>query len=192
MKARETGAAQITGPIFLVQEEVSKPDFLFYAPFYTGGNTPTEVDRINRFEGMVYAPFVVKRLMEGTLEKSRRNVALRLTDGEQLIYNELIDTETDFDPEPLFKRTVDIDLYGRSWKFDIWSTLSFRDNATDNQPLTILFGGMFIDSMLILLFVAISRNSRRALTYTNVMTSQLETQSRDLQLKQWLAKFRPE
>ncbi|MBT5550618.1 MAG: hypothetical protein HOJ79_09090 [Nitrospina sp.] len=33
-KARDTGLAQITGPITLVQDEGKTPGFLFYAPFY--------------------------------------------------------------------------------------------------------------------------------------------------------------
>lgn len=36
LKARDTGTAQITGPIVLVQDTTRTPGFLFYAPFYAG------------------------------------------------------------------------------------------------------------------------------------------------------------
>jgi len=42
---------------------------LFYAPYYQGSNNKAAEDRKNNFSGMVYAPFVVHRLLEGALAK---------------------------------------------------------------------------------------------------------------------------
>lgn len=183
-KARDFGTSQITGPITLVQDSGQTPGFLFYAPFYRGGKYDNKNDRQAKFSGLVYAPFVVQRLMAGTLEKEKRRVGIRLTDESDVMYDEHVQSEVDFDPEPLFKKSVDISLYGRIWTFDIWSTQSFRAASTDNQPLTILLGGIVIDALLILLFLSISRTSQKALGYADSMTRQLKANEIELERNQ--------
>jgi CHASE1-domain containing sensor protein len=71
-KARNTGESQITGKITLVQDSGRTPGFLFYAPFYNPDIWNTLEERQKNFAGMVYAPFIVKKLMEGTLEDEKR------------------------------------------------------------------------------------------------------------------------
>ncbi len=171
--ARDSGVAQITGPIVLVQDEGHTPGFLFYAPYFKNTAAETTVERRDSFVGMVYAPFVVKRLLAGTLEKERRRVGIRLSDDEQPIYDEHIATEADFDPAPMFSRSVDLDIYGRTWRFDIRSTKSFRQMTASNQPIWILIGGIAIDGLLLFLFVSISKASRRALHFADRMNTEL-------------------
>jgi signal transduction histidine kinase len=183
-KSRDTGEAQITGPITLVQDSGKTPGFLFYAPFFQGGATANMNDRRERFSGMVYAPFVVKKLMEGVLEKEKRHVGIRLVDGVDVLYDELVSGEANFDADPIHKRVVDVDFYGRTWAFDIWSAQSFRQASADSQPLMILVGGIFIDSLLIFLFISISRASHRALGYADSMTHRLERSAEALQTNQ--------
>jgi len=81
LKARDTGDAQITGPIVLVQDAKKTPGFLFYAPFYRKGVYDSVDDRRANFVGMVYAPFVIQKLMEGVLAKQKRQVGIRMADG---------------------------------------------------------------------------------------------------------------
>ena len=183
-KSRDTGEAQITGPITLVQDSGKTPGFLFYAPYYEGGKYHNTNERKDHFSGLVYAPFVVRKLMLGVLEKEKRHVGIRLTDGEDVLYDEHSDSEADYDPDPLFKHAVDISLYGRKWTFDIWSTNSFREASTDSQPFVILAGGIFIDSLLVLLFISISRASHKALGYADCMTHQLEANAKELKTSQ--------
>lgn len=179
-KARQTGRSQITGPITLVQDQGKTPGFLFYAPFYHRGADGQLDKRPENFGGMVYAPFVVRKLMEGVLEKSRRHVGIRLTDQGEVLYDEHLESESDFDPDPIFTRSVDLPLYGRTWQVDIRSAQSFRAAASDSQPLTILIGGLVIDSMLILLFLVMSGTSRKALRYAGEMTKSLNESKRAL------------
>lgn len=184
INARDTGKSQITGPITLVQDSGKTPGFLFYAPFYQDGKYSNVDDRRDQFTGLVYAPFVVKKLMAGTLEKNKRNVGIRLTDGSSVLYDEHLNSESDYDPEPLFTQSTDVVLYGRKWTFDIRSAKSFRDASNDTQPITILVGGLIIDAMLFVLFISISRTSQRALGYADAMTHQLETSESELKLNQ--------
>ncbi|MEH6647255.1 CHASE domain-containing protein [Sulfitobacter sp.] len=50
--SRDTGLAQITGPIKLVQDAGHTPGFLFYAPFYRGGPHHDKAARKNSFAGL--------------------------------------------------------------------------------------------------------------------------------------------
>lgn len=181
--ARASGESQITGPITLVQDNSKTPGFLFYTPFYTGGYHDSIEQRERNFSGLIYAPFVMKKLMEGTLEKTKRQVDIRLLDGETTLYDEHVPSEPDFDPDPLFVRRANVELFGRTWTFDIWSAKSFREATYDSQPLTILIGGILIDIMLVLLFISISRSSTQALQLADLMTEQLEQSSSTLKKK---------
>ncbi len=176
-KAQDTGLAQITGPITLVQDAEKTPGFLFFAPFYRGGRYETVADRQQNFAGMVYAPFVVTKLMEGVLSKQKRHVGIRMTDLHEVLYDEHVQDETDFDRNPLFSKKVMIPLYGRDWNFDVRSTLSFRAAASNTQPFTILIGGLVIDGLLLTLFILNSRASRRALEYADRANQDLQQQT---------------
>ncbi len=180
-KARDTGTTQITGPIVLVQDESKTPGFLFYAPYYAGGSYATEVERQQQFVGMVYAPFIVNKLMAGALDKDKRHVGIHLADGSQVIYDENTAAEEDFDPNPIFTRQTTLDLYGRSWNFDIWSTQSFREALASNQPIFILIGGIMMDALLLTLFLLLSRASRRTLNYADRMTVELRHKAAELE-----------
>jgi signal transduction histidine kinase len=173
-QSRDSGQAQITGPITLVQDNDRTPGFLFYTPFYKGGTYESTERRREQFSGLVYAPFVVNKLMEGVLEKDKRHVGIRLSDGADVLHDELNASESDFDPDPLFKRSAEVSLYGRTWRFDVWTTNSFRHASLSSQPLLILLGGILIDALLVFLFMSISRSSRKALGYADSMTHQLE------------------
>ncbi len=61
---------------------------------------------------------------------------------------------------PLFTSTHSVEFYGREWLFDIRSANSFRLATWSSQPLIILLGGLFIDSLLLLLFMSLSKANR--------------------------------
>ena len=173
-KARDTGLAQITGPIVLVQDSLKTPGFLFFAPFYRSVASSSDQDLQKRFAGIVYAPFVFRKLMEGALQKKKRQVGIRITDASQVLFDEHVESEADFDPNPLMKKEVSFPLYGRTWTFDVWSAKSFRENVDTTQPSTILIAGLTIDGMLIGLFLMLSCASRKALGFADTMTADLE------------------
>ena len=180
-KARDSGVAQLTGPIVLVQDAQQTPGFLFYAPFYRGGVYDSLDDRRANITGLVYAPFVVNKLMAGTLEKERRHVGIRITDQDTVLYDEHLATEDDYDPDPLFTSTHSVEFYGREWLFDIRSANSFRLATSSSQPLIILGGGLFIDSLLLLLFISLSKANRRSISFADGMTDELLVRTKDLE-----------
>lgn len=177
LQARDTGQARVTGPIVLVQDAARTPGFLFYVPIYRTGAVDTVDQRRERFAGLVYAPFMMNELMRGVLAKELRHVGVRVSDGSDVLYDEHVASDADFDPDPLFRRNVEFEMHGRVWTFDIRSRRSFRAASVSYQPLTILLAGLFVDAMLGLLFVLISRANRRALQHADAMTAALEERS---------------
>ena len=167
-KSRETGDTQITGPITLVQDNQKTPGFLLYAPFYRN-RTQIKVERdqadIKEFGGFVYAPFVARKLMKGTLEKSNRHVGIRLYDGDKILFDEHLESEPDFDSDPMLKRDYSIELFGRDWRFEIWTTTKFREAPFASKPALMLLAAIIIDGLLLFLFLSMTRASRKTRAY---------------------------
>lgn len=180
LKARDTGKAQITGPITLVQDAAKTPGFLFYTPFYKNGLDETLDQRQQNFTGLVYAPFVMNKLMAGTLDQKNRHVSIRVTDGAVPLYDELKPSNAAYDPEPQFTKSVPLTAYGRTWNFKIQSSQSFRALYSNNQPWIILFGGISIDTLLFILFILLTRSNRRAITLTEKVTQSYQLQLGEL------------
>ncbi|QPJ60721.1 MAG: GHKL domain-containing protein [Candidatus Nitronauta litoralis] len=176
-KARDTGEAQITGPIVLVQDEKRTPGFLFFTPFYAGGKYESLEERRKNFIGMVYAPFIAEVLMNGVLMKEELHVGFRLRDGKETLYDQFGENQKEYDQNPLFKKTISIDWYGRKWEFDIQTTQSFKKATDSFQPLTILIGGIIIDALIIFLILALSRTNKRAIDFANSINKKLIDQA---------------
>lgn len=180
LSSAETGAAQITGPITLVQDEGATPGFLFYAPFYRG-DVPTSVDaRREKAIGAVYAPFVVHKLMEGLLAKNLRDVRFSIHDGAMKIYDEHGRDDPLNDPDPMFSEQVELDVFGRKWTVDIRSNESFRGNNSFGQSTFVLIAGLVIEILIISLLVLMARANKRAITYADDVTAALKQETRQL------------
>ena len=182
--ARDSGKARMTGPITLVQDARKTPGFLFYAPFYETDIADlletTEARRAN-FVGLVYAPFIVKNLMDGTLDQSSRLVSFRILDGGSVLYDEINATNPEFDPAPLLSKDVAVDLYGRSWVFNIQTTKSFRNSTASNQPTIILVCGILINALLLGLFHAFARTGRQAIAFADKVTQKYQINAKQLE-----------
>ncbi|MDO6454262.1 CHASE domain-containing protein [Neptunomonas phycophila] len=180
-KARDSGLAQITAPIVLVQDSQKTPGFLFYAPFYKTENIPDTLDkRRANFIGNVYAPFIMKNLMDGTLENENRLLNFSIRDGNYLLYDELSADSTDFDPDPIFSEQHKINLYGRTWDFKIQTSLLFRSQHNNNQPIIILLAGIAIEIMLFSLFLILVNANHRAVSYAKTVSKDLIQKQEEL------------
>ncbi len=113
MAARDTGLSRITAPIRLVQDNGSTPGFLFFAPYYRAGAALDAEARRQRFAGAIYAPFVVKRMLQGFLDKDQRHIRISISDAGERIYDEHAEVDDSTDPAPMFTREVTLELYGR-------------------------------------------------------------------------------
>lgn len=181
LASRDTGDAQITGAIVLVQDAEATPGFLFYAPYYRDG-MPIELDdRRSRIEGVVYAPFVVRKLLDGLLAKDLRHTSIRISDAGQTIYDEHSSAEELHDPHPMFSEEVSIDFYGRNWSLDIRSNLAFRANNTYVQPTVILVSGLIIEALILLLLIMMARANHNAVAYADKVTKELRVEQQKLE-----------
>lgn len=149
LKAKETGLAQITGPIVLVQDSEKTPGFLFYAPFYENADRSV-------FKGMVYAPFVVKSLMAGLLDRANRHVSIQINDKKEILYEEKISNSSHL------KINREVEIYGRQWTFHIQADDLFYEKTKSNQPYLVLFGGLIIDALLLIVFVILTNQKKEA------------------------------
>lgn len=181
LAAGATASAQITGPIVLVQDDAKTPGFLFYAPFYNGGRPEAPQDDHTTFAGVVYAPFIMKNLMAGTLSIKRRQVSVRISDGARVLYDEDTAAEQNFDPDSLYRKAVTLNVYGRGWKLDIASTKAFHASYASNQPAFILAGGVIIEGLLLLLFWTLTRANRRASSFAVRMSRNFQTKAAELE-----------
>ncbi|MFT5656903.1 MAG: CHASE1-domain containing sensor protein/two-component sensor histidine kinase [Gammaproteobacteria bacterium] len=185
-KARDTGIAQLTGRITLVQDSKKTPGFLFYAPFYKLGKKHDTVEgRREHIIGVAYAPFIMHKLLQGTLALNNRYVSITIDDDNELLYQDNgSSSEDNIDKNPLFNKRVNVDMYGREWVFQIDSNQNFRSTASNSQPYFILGGGVIIDTLLLALFVFLSRANRTALNFANQMkvnAAKLEKSNNDLE-----------
>ena len=175
-KARDTGLAQLTAPITLVQDAKKTPGFLLYTPFYKHIAKQSSIQqRRDNILGVSYAPFIMANFMLGTLEKRQRHILLTITDGDALLFTDDDGIEnSQIDPSPLFKKHINIDIYGRTWTFDIESNKSFRQLSSNNQPSIILLGGLIINALLLGLFLFLTKANRNALQHADEMTVSLK------------------
>lgn len=164
-KARDTDQPQITAPIILVQDEKKTPGFLFFVPFYALRDHETPQLRRETFEGVVYAPYIMEKLMNSLLENKSRLVSISIKDGENLMYDEHHSQKQDYDRSPLFFKQVLLDMYGRPWNIDIRSSVVFRDLSASYQPYIILVGGIVIDIILLSFFILLTRSNKYAVNY---------------------------
>ncbi|MEH6443471.1 MAG: CHASE domain-containing protein [Oceanospirillaceae bacterium] len=172
-KARDTNTTQITAPITLVQDAKKTPGFLQYVPFYNNQNIDTLEQRQQSFVGHVYAPFIMSKLMEGALSQSNRQLIFSISDGKDMLYNEIEYTNQNYDKKPIFQKEVLLDMYGRPWKFQIQTANSFRSSTSSNQPLIILGSGIVIDIMLLFLFITLTHSQQRAIVLAKKITREL-------------------
>ncbi len=178
LKAEQTGKAQLTGPIVLVQDRERTPGFLLFAPFYSKQNLITAKERQKYFLGMVYAPFIMKKLMGGTLDQRNRDIAIKISDNKAVLFNELQPSDPHYDKDAQYKKQVNIQIYGRTWTFHLWSTSSFIRATSSNQPDAILFGGIIIDSLLLILFIQVSGARRSAVKYAKSLNKDIKRQAK--------------
>lgn len=178
-KARDTGMAQVTGPITLVQDSEKTPGFLFYTPFYQPNLELETVDsRRANIIGVVYAPFIMKNLMHGTLATENRHISFSIHDNNELLYSDKNNRhqagESLLDPSPLYSQQIEVDMYGRQWVYDIASNLKFRETNTSYRSYYVLIAGIVVNGLLITLFIMLSRASRNALSYAKEVTDELQ------------------
>lgn len=165
--ARDTATPQMSGPITLVQDKGKTPGFLFYMPFYRNGSG---------FEGLVYAPLVVKNLVKGVHGGRESHVTFSIEDTNETLYDEFTDA-TLADATSLHSTHLTETFYGREWLFKVSASSAFYHQGDKYQPLVVLVSGLTIDAMLFGLFLMMSRSNNKVLTLADLMINELGDQA---------------
>lgn len=176
-RSRDTGNSIITAPITLVQDSEKTPGFLFFVPFYNSKDISSIEKRKEHFEGLVYAPFITKKLMDGTLDKSKRHVSIEIYDDSTRIFTEYNHANHEHDLASLYQEIIKVPMYGRTWDIHIKTNNTFKTIFDSSKPTVILIAGIIIDSLIIILFMVSARNSRQkqlALEETKKQLNEIE------------------
>jgi len=174
LASRDSGAARITGPIEVRRDSGPVPGFLFAVPFYDGVVPATVEARRDGIQGFIAASFATRKLMEGLLNRDLRELRFSIADGDETIYDEHSADDPTRDPNPMFRETVSLDLYGRTWTLDMRSNLVFREANTFAQPTFVLIGGLLIEALIVALLLLMARANGRAVAYADEVTAQLK------------------
>lgn len=164
LRARDSGQAQLTEPVELVQHP-GEPSLIMFVPIYRKLGVPPSTERVELFSGMVSAPIIMQRMISTSLGNTLRSVQFSVIDQGMTLYDDDGIAHPNYDPNPLFTRHLDIGMLGRSWSIAFRSTLELRQNADRNKPTAVLFAGLSILVLVIALFAVLVRSDRQAKRY---------------------------
>ncbi len=174
-RAIDSGEVQITEPIRLGKQQ--ELGLLLIAPIYRSADPLSVAQRREEFRGAIVASIFTQNLAAGLLETNRRQVALKVSDGSEVMYNEQIAELADIDPQPLLTRSRVLPFMGRVWQFDVHSTLAFRQTQQRLEPTLILFGGLIINALLLYLLIHMAQANRRATDFGQRIADKYDRQS---------------
>ena len=182
LEAAGTNTVRITRPV--VPTSNPTPGFVMLAPFHRGGASanPDDVDEpFERLGGWIAASVVGTDLADGLLDASRRTVGVAARDGDDVLFDEFDAERHDTDPDPLFRTSLDVPMYGRVWTFELRTGFAFRREARSRWPEAILAGGLAIDALLCGVFVVGTRRNRLTLERVDERYEALSASSAELE-----------
>ncbi|MEZ9106770.1 CHASE domain-containing protein [Vibrio cyclitrophicus] len=180
--ARTKGTPQITGPITLVQDSKQTPGFLFYVPWFDKRKVPQYYgDESDGFLGLVYAPFIVQHLMNGTLEDANRLINFSIHDDNISLYDELTNSREALNHQPMFDEQLEVNMYGRRWLFDFQSSPLFEAQQHSNQPTLILMFGLLVNVMLFAILMILRNGEEKAQGYARKLSRDLQERTDSLE-----------
>src|SRR5688572_2310386 len=158
LRARDSGAAAMTGRVVLVQDTQRSPGFLLLHPIYHRDMpTATVAQRRAAIRGWTYAPFIASHFLEALTHSQSSDFRLRIYDGtressEALFYA----GNTPIGLRPAFTVRSTLKIMQREWLLVWQSTPEFERAERSTNPLYILIGGLLFTALLALLLVVLT------------------------------------
>lgn len=183
-RARDTGAAAVSGKVILKQETATdvQAGFLTYLPVYANGKPTTTVDeRRSALLGYVYSPFRMDDLMDGILDQDRSALSLAVYDGKTASPGALTFSSGEANPSALFTRTISVDLTGRTWTLNIASLPQFESSLSLGKSRVVLISGALITLLVMIVAWLIANTGARALRLAQDMTFALRESEKKIQ-----------
>ncbi|MDL2199265.1 CHASE domain-containing protein [Halopseudomonas aestusnigri] len=175
-RAAETGLAQLTSKVTLLQENNGpvQAGLLMYVPVYqTGAQLNSSAERWGALLGFVYSPYRVTDLMNALLDSRDLQIDFALYAGalaspEQRIFISHPRLEMAGDPS----RTNLLELFGQPVYVTFYAQPGFYERFQQGQGLLLILGGV-ISLLLFLLTLLLANGQQRAIALASDMTSQL-------------------
>lgn len=183
-RARDTGAAAVSGKVILKQETDTdiQAGFLTYLPVYANGMPTTTVEeRRSALLGYVYSPFRMNDLMRGILDQDGSALSLAIYDGKTVSADALTYSSGEPDLSALFKRTVSVDLTGRTWTLNIASLPQFESTLSLGRSRVVLIAGVLITLLVMIVAWLMANTGARAVTLAQRMTFALRESEKKVQ-----------
>lgn len=160
--ARESGLPVLSGKVTLVQETETdvQSGFLLYFPLYDNEKSiQSSEDRINAFEGFVYAPFRINDLMINILGETNNDIVFVICDENEDPENIMFDyakinniDESDIDYT--FTKTMTINVDQRNWILKFYGLKSIHSDVENPLIILILSVGFGLSAALFFIFRA--------------------------------------
>lgn len=185
IRARDTGAAAMSGRVILVQEidEDLQSGFLTYLPVYrTGAVTDTPAARAKALQGYVYAPFRMNDLMRGILGRDRigrplesdaAGILLEIFDGAEANADTLMYRSGRLAPDAALVRKVPLFIDGRSWTLRLSSLPTPVSPSEWVRNHIVLIAGVPIAILLMAIIFLMQDTRNKAVRLAEKMTTSL-------------------
>ena len=157
-KARDLGAAAVTGPVTLVQEteQDQQTGILLYMPVYRHGQpVDTVAQRRSALQGYVYSPIRLNDFLSATFPKPPRDIGFRIfTEKEPKPTAMLFDSVSAWkiklpvDYKGELQRTLTVEKFGRNWLFAFQSLPAFAQEQRKEESSSYLMGGLIVSLLL--------------------------------------------
>ncbi len=159
LAARDSGGAQLTAPITLVQAGGARGQaFLLLLPVYDQGVIPAAAERQARLVGWTYTPLLAATVLRDLIDPDERVVLglEDLTDGGREVVLPVVASG----PGLLQART-ETTVFGRRWRLTLSAGEAFAAQQGLTQPSTVLAVGLAASTALALLVLLVSAGRER-------------------------------
>lgn len=177
-RARDTGAAALSGRVELVQETKQdvQPGYLMYYPVYrTDMPRATEAQRRDALLGFTYMPLRARDMITPLLSQYAADVGTEIFDGkdvrpEALLYSNRI---TPAGTRPVLEKLSRIEFAGGTWTLRHTAQPAFAAAIDDGRPGTILAIGLLLTVMFSGAVWTLAWTRNRAYSLAGEMTKEL-------------------
>jgi PAS domain S-box-containing protein len=175
-RARDTGAAAVSGKVKLVQEtnEGVQAGFLMYVPVYRPGSAPNSAaERRAALVGFVYSPFRMDDLMAGVLGRQAGSLGFRIFDSTDATAASLLYYNGIDHPSSSARLSRVIEFGGRPWTLQFTAPPEFGVTGERREPVIVLLGGLAISLLLFGITRSYAQSGGRAVALARAMTQEL-------------------
>lgn len=185
-RAKSQKVPAISAKVTLVQDKEQTPGFLMYVPVYTDPEDPDQ--KVEKFKGWVYAPFIAKYFMgdifKDELSEVRRRIKIELFDGAETGEEDILYSDGSKDtPEDALQLHETLALHGHQWTIRATTTSYFYKMNSPRFPFFTLITGLALSLLLFGLSLSVTRTRSQAVTIADRMTQELRALNAELDHK---------